>query len=87
MADGGDAGVRGEDARGKGDAVWVVPSTEHVPETPRIGLGDLIPLAKQLKVARAALKSFESPERTEVREKAVKDARQVLGLDSDTQVA
>ncbi len=71
----------GEDARGKGAAVWVVPRTEYVPVSPRISFGDLIPPGEQLKVAKAALDSFASPERADVRRKAVELARKMLGLE------
>jgi len=81
MAGTGEANAVGEDARGKGDAVWVVPRTEYVPAAPRISFGDLIPPGEQLKVAKEALASFASPERDEVRRDAVKLARRVLGLE------
>jgi hypothetical protein len=83
-----EAEVSVADARGKGDAVWVIPRTEHVPPAPRTSFGDLIPLEQQLKVAKEALDSFGAPERKQVREKAVERARQVLGLnDSDESAA
>jgi hypothetical protein len=81
MAGTGEASAVGEDARGKGDAVWVVPHTEYVPAAPRISFGDLIPPGKQLEVAKEALASFASPERDEVRRDAVELARRVLGLE------
>jgi hypothetical protein len=83
MAGTGEASAVGEDARGKGDAVWVVPRTEYVPAAPRISFGDLIPPGKQLEVAKEALASFASPERDEVRRDrdAVELARRVLGLE------
>jgi hypothetical protein len=81
MADTGEASAVGEDARGKGDAVWVVPRTEYVSAAAGISFGDLIPPGEQLKVAKAALDSFASPERADVRRDAVKLARQVLGLE------
>jgi hypothetical protein len=82
-----EARALGADARGKGDAVWVIPRTEHVPATPTISFGDLIPLEQQLKVAKEALESFGSPEREHVRQKAVEDARRVLGLDDSAESA
>lgn len=80
MTDTGEASAVGEDARGKGDAVWVVPRTEYVSVAPRTSLGSLIPPREQLRAAKAALDSFASPESAEVRREAVELARRVLGL-------
>jgi hypothetical protein len=81
MADTSEASAVGEDARGKGDAVWVVPRTEYVPGAPRISFGDLVPPGEQLKAAKAALDSFASPESADVRRAAVELARRTLGLE------
>jgi hypothetical protein len=85
MADASEASAVGADARGKGDAVWVVPRTEHVPAAPRIRFADVIPPREQLKVAKAALDSFASPERADVRRDAVALARRVLGMSQHPQ--
>lgn len=82
-----EAEALGTDARGKGDAVWVVPRTEHVPSTPRISFGDLIPLEKQLQVAEEALASFGSSEPEQVRKKAMEEARRLLGLSQSNESA
>ena len=88
MVSGADeASAVAEDARGKGDAVWVVPRTEYVSAAPTVSLGDLIPPAEQLKVAKAALDSFGSSEPAKVRRDAVELARRVLGLKHSTQPA
>lgn len=87
MAGNKETEVPGADARGKGDAVWVVPRTEHVPSTPRISFGDLIPLEKQLQVAKEALDSFGSSESKQVRKKAMEDARRLLGLSHSNESA
>ena len=67
------------DARGKGDAVWVVPRTEHVPTGPKVRYRDLIPFERQLDAAREALESFGSPESPGRRKKAIEEARRALG--------
>ena len=67
-----------EDVRSTGDAVWIVPPTEHVPSPPRVSFGSLFSAARQIAVAKEALKSFGSPEPTEARKQAVKHARRVL---------
>jgi hypothetical protein len=70
------------DARGKGDAVWVVPRTEHVPTGPKASFGDLIPFEQQLDAAREALDSFGAPENPRRRKKAIEEARRALGIAS-----
>jgi len=75
-----EASAVAEDARGKGDAVWVVPRTEYVSASPTVSLGDLMPPEKQLQVAKDALDSFGSSESAKVRRDAVELARRVLGL-------
>lgn len=67
------------DARGKGDAVWVVPRTEHVPTGPRASFEDLIPFERQLDMAREALASFGAPESSGRRKRAIEEARRALG--------
>lgn len=79
MAEAGESRAQAEDARGKGDGVWVLPRTEHVPSPPRVSFGNLIPLARQVEVIKQALDSFGSPEPAEDRRRAVKSARELLG--------
>ena len=68
----------GEDVRGTGDSVWVLPRTEHVPSPPRVSFGDLISAEKQAEVVKQALASFDSPEPADARRRAVERARKVL---------
>lgn len=79
MAGSSGEGKVGPDARGKGDAVWVLPSTAYVPATPQTSLQELIPANDQLKAAKQALKSFTSAESEDSRRTAIELARQVLG--------
>ncbi len=79
MAGSSGEGSVGPDARGRGDAVWVLPRTEYVPATPQTSLQELIPASDQLKAAKQALKSFTSTESEDTRRKAIELARRVLG--------
>lgn len=79
MAGSSGEGKVGPDARGKGDAVWVLPRTAYVPATPQTSLQELIPANAQLKAAKQALKSFTSAESENSRRTAIELARRVLG--------
>jgi len=70
--------VTAEDARGKGDAVWVVPRTEFVTAPARVSFRDLLSRQKQVEVVEQALKSFGRPESENARRRAVEEARRVI---------
>jgi hypothetical protein len=72
------AGVTPEDARGKGDAVWIVPHTEHVTPPPRVSFRALLSRQKQVEVVKQALDSFGHPEPAGTRRKAVNEAQRVI---------
>jgi len=74
----GGTDAKPEDARGKGDAVWVVPSTEQVTAPARVSFRVLLSRQKQVEVVRQALDSFGHPESEGARGRAVKEARRVI---------
>jgi hypothetical protein len=73
-----------EDARGKGDAVWVVPRTEYVTAPPRVSFHSLLSRQKQVEVVEQALNSFGRPEPAVTRNRAVAEARRVIAGSSVT---
>jgi hypothetical protein len=79
MAGSDDPTAAPRDARGRGDAVWELPRTECVLAEPSVSLGELIPPEQQLDFARQALESFGPSEPSDVREKAVEEARKLVG--------
>jgi hypothetical protein len=72
------SGVTPEDARGKGDAVWIVPRTEHITPPPRVSFRELLSRQKRADVVQQAVDSFGQRESASARRKAVDGARRVI---------